>query len=212
MKILDFGSSERLVKKYRLNTPKQIVVKNLKQALNAAKQIRYPLVMKLLSDKLVHKTDVGAVITDIKDDDDLEQAFYALQKVAKKHRIKFEAVLVQEKLKGIEFIVGGKKDPQFGPFVLFGLGGIFTEIIEDISIRICPVSRMDAEEMVNEIRGKKVMDGIRGLPPVNKRQLVETIIKVSKMMEKEKIAEMDLNPVICNENACYCADVRIVRE
>lgn len=212
MKSLGLDATERLAKKYRLTLPRQEFAKSLKQALDAAQSIGYPVVVKLVSPDILHKTEAKGVITGVDDDADLERAFYALQKTAKSNRAAFSGVLVQEKVGGVEMIVGGKIDRQFGPVVLFGTGGILVEMINDISMRVIPITKHDAEGMLSEVKGRKIIEGVRGMKPIDKDILVDLILKVGRIMEREKVVEMDLNPVICNEKGCYCVDMRVMKE
>jgi acyl-CoA synthetase (NDP forming) len=120
-------------------------------------------------------------------------------------------ILLQKQMKrGIELYIGGMKDPTFGYMVLFGIGGIYVEVFKDISARICPINENDVKDMINELNAKKIILGFRG-KQVNIDELSSLIIKVSRMIEKEKIRELDLNPVKADENGCYIIDARIVR-
>ena len=212
MKMLDFNKSEKLARKYKLSLPKQELAKNLKQAIDASKKIKYPLVIKLISPDLIHKTDMKAVMMDIRNEEELEECFYTLQKSAKNNKARFDGVLIQERIHGAELIIGGKKDVQFGSVVIFGIGGIMVEIMNDITMKIIPLTRKDGENMLEEIKGKNILEGVRGMGPVNKKELVDLLLKMSRIMETEKIEEIDLNPVMCNPKGCYCVDIRVLKE
>ncbi len=212
MKMLDFNKSEKLARKYKLTLPKQELAKSLKQAIDSSKRIKYPLVIKLISPDLIHKTDMKAVMMDIRNEQELEDCFYTLQKNAKHNKAKFDGVLIQERIHGAELIVGGKRDPQFGSVVMFGVGGIMVEVMNDVTMRIVPLTRKDGENMLREIKGKKILEGVRGMGPVNKKDLVDLLLKMSRVMERENIEEIDLNPVMCNPKGCYCVDIRVLKE
>ncbi|MBI5046494.1 acetate--CoA ligase family protein, partial [Candidatus Micrarchaeota archaeon] len=125
---------------------------------------------------------------------------------------KIDGVLVQKMArKGIELIIGGKKDPQFGHMVVLGAGGIYVEIFRDISARICPIARSDVEEMIGELKSHPLLEGARGAKPINKKKLEELVVRACSFMEKENIMEMDLNPVVFDENGCDIIDARFRR-
>jgi hypothetical protein len=122
---------------------------------------------------------------------------------------KIEGVIVQKMArKGVELIIGGKKDPQFGQMLVLGLGGIYVEIFKDVSARICPVEAKDVEEMISELKSHPLLEGARGKKPINKKELEKLVIRASQFMIKEDIKEMDLNPVICDEFGCDIIDAR----
>jgi Acyl-CoA synthetase (NDP forming) len=125
---------------------------------------------------------------------------------------RIDGMLVQKMArKGIELIIGGKKDPQFGHMVVLGLGGVYVEIFRDITARICPVRKEDVEEMIRELKAHPLITGTRGEKPINKEALVRLIIKTCKFIEKEDIKELDLNPVIFDSEGCDIVDARMVK-
>jgi acyl-CoA synthetase (NDP forming) len=125
---------------------------------------------------------------------------------------KIDGVLIQKMArKGVELIVGGKKDPQFGHMIVVGIGGIYVEIFRDISARICPVEEKDVEEMISELKSHPLLEGARGKRPINKKALTDLVIKTSQFMIKEDIKEMDLNPVVVDENGFDIVDARFKR-
>ncbi|VVC72102.1 Acetate--CoA ligase [ADP-forming] I [uncultured archaeon] len=127
-------------------------------------------------------------------------------------KARVQGMLVQKMVKqGIELIIGGRRDPQFGPIVMFGLGGIFVEILRDVSIRVCPVTRAEADEMIDEIKGSPLLHGARGTVPVDTGKLARMLVNVSKMLyENREICEFDLNPVIADAKGVLAVDVRVV--
>jgi succinyl-CoA synthetase beta subunit len=182
------------------------VVRTKTQLFRAAERIGYPLVLKAWDKSIIHKTDVGGVILDNWSASMLETGFDHL-------RSKFGDinVLVQRQVKkGLELYVGGIDDAVFGHMVVFGIGGIYVEVFKDITARICPITEKDVYDMIDEVKTKKIMLGYRG-KPVNIKKLATLIVKVSKMIEKENIKELDLNPIKVDENDCVVIDARIVR-
>ncbi len=204
--LLNINESEQLIKKHGIEFAKAIPAKNEKELKKAMEKIGFPLVMKIISSKIVHKTDTGGVITDITDKEHSIQAFKKMKKLKG-----FDGVLIQEMLEGHEIIIGGKQDPQFGPTILFGMGGIFVELYKDVSLRICPITRKDAKEMIKEIKGYKILKGYRGQKGTNLKKIEDYLMIVSKMMETEDIKELDLNPLIATEKTIKAIDARIVK-
>ena len=198
-----------LLRKYGIPAAEYEVVKGPDAAAKAAKRIGYPVVLKLDSPDIVHKTEKGAVAAGIKDEAMLRSSLKAMLRRAGKARIR--GIVVQEQCHGKEIIIGGADDPQFGDVVLFGLGGIFVEVLKDVAVRVTPITRRDAEKMVREIEGYPVLAGVRGERGVNTKAIVEAIMKVSKMVDKERqIKELDINPLFVDEKGVKAADVRVV--
>jgi acyl-CoA synthetase (NDP forming) len=199
--MLSVEESLELLKKHKLPVADFKVVSSESAAVAAARDFGFPVVMKIISEKHSHKTDVGGVLTHLCDADDVKGAFRKLSRLSKE-------IMVQKHIDGIETIVGLKHDPTFGCVVLFGLGGIFVEAVRDVSFRVCPISKKDASEMIREIKGSKVLLGFRG-KKCDLEALKDMIISVSHLASKEKIKEMDLNPVIVNSRNAWIADARI---
>jgi len=215
MQLFDFNKTINLLDKYKIHYPKSKIAKTLEQAKKFAKEIRFPVVLKIISKDIVHKSDFGGVKANIKDEDELVSAYEGIVKSVKKKlpRAKIEGILVQKMEQGTEVIIGMKNDPQFGPVLMFGLGGIFVEVLKDISFRVAPINVHEAEEMVNEIKGSKILKGARGEKPVKISALVDLLMKVSKLsIENKKIVELDLNPVFVDEKSAKVVDVRIMVE
>ncbi len=180
---------------------------NSKDALNYAHRIKFPVVLKIASDNLLHKSDVNAVRININ-----EENFFREYMNLSSMKIKKEGILVQKFVNGKYIIIGVKKDLTFGHVILVGLGGIFAEVIKDTSLRVLPINRKDAFEMLKELKGYEILKGYRG-EKVNLNHVVEVIMKVSKLVEKHpKISELDLNPLVANEINCKIVDARIVFE
>jgi succinyl-CoA synthetase beta subunit len=209
MKILAEAKAEQLISKF-LPVAKSILTRNVEQAVKFAKT--YPVVIKLISPKALHKTEVGGVKM-IRDEKELRDEFSSMIAFAKKKKLPLEGVLVQEYLGGREFIIGIKKDPAFGHVIMFGFGGIFVEVFKDVSFRVCPITLNDADQMVNELKAKKLYSSFRGDKAVNLKILKNVLVKASQIPEKyPKISELDINPFILDEKQGKVADARIIMD
>jgi acyl-CoA synthetase (NDP forming) len=197
----------KLLEKHGFELLPAELAENKEEASEIAKKIRYPVAMKVISSEIEHKTDFGGVRLGIKNKEALERAYDDIMDNAGKKKV--EGILIQKMArKGVELIIGGRKDAQFGHMVVLGLGGIYVEIFRDISARICPVEESDVEEMINELKSHPLLEGARGKEPINKGVLKELVVRVCRFMKKENISEMDLNPVICDSKGCDLVDVR----
>ena len=180
------------------------------EAVAAAKKIGYPIVLKVVSPEISHKTDVGGVIVGIKNEAALLLAYREIMENAGSRKV--DGILVQKKArKGIELIIGGKKDAQFGYMIVLGLGGIYVEVFRDISARICPITKADIKEMILELKSHPILMGMRGKKAIHMASLEKLLLGVCRFMEKDDIAEIDFNPVVFNEKGCDIIDVRFER-
>ena len=191
MNILDFD----------LAGPKTVNAKSLEEALHAANQIHYPVVLKINSEEILHKTDVGGVRTGILNDDELKTAFREILENVNRScpQARIDGIIVQETVQeGIEIIVGLIQDPQFGLSIMFGLGGIFAEILKDVTFRILPINAADARSMIREIKGYEVLNGYRNTQKVSEDMLVDLLLKVSKKGYelRNSLEAVDLNPIM----------------
>jgi acetate---CoA ligase (ADP-forming) subunit beta len=179
-------------------------------AAGAAKKIGYPVAMKIVSPEIEHKTDFGGVKINITNEEILRHTYRSIMASARGKRV--DGMLVQKMArKGIELIIGGKKDPQFGHMLVLGLGGIYVEIFKDISARICPLEKSDIEEMISELKAHPIIEGARGRKPIHKKKIVELVLSTCRFMQKEDLKELDLNPVVCDEKGCDIVDARFLR-
>ena len=212
--LMDLEKSFAILKRYSVPCAKWKIAKNANSAARAAKNLGFPVAMKVSSKKIVHKSDVGGVKVNLADEQEVISSFNEIvQNAKKKLHIRPEGVLVQKMETGTEVIVGLKRDPQFGPTVVFGLGGIFVEVLKDVSLRIAPLTKDDCLDMVKELKGYKILSGARGRKPVNIDAIVRILMAASKIgMKNEHIMEMDLNPVMVNEKSANVVDVRIITE
>ncbi len=192
-----------LIKKYGIPVVQHSFVKNERVLEAGLKKIGFPAIMKVSGRKIIHKTELGGIVTVNNE----QEAGTALKKLLAIPGA--EKVLVQKKLEGVEVIVGAKRDLQFGAVVVFGLGGIYTEIIKDVSFRICPLAPEEAEQMIKTIKGYEILAGARG-KSVNIEALKDVLVKVCRLASREQIKEMDINPLFINEEGCWAVDVRIV--
>lgn len=199
---------------YGIPTPRAVLVKTPEEARDYADKVGYPLVAKIVSPDITHKSDVGGVKLFI---NSREEAYNAvkeiLENVSKRAPgSRIEGVIIYRMAPpGLEVIVGGIRDDVFGPTVMFGLGGIFVEVMRDVSFRIYPITIEDALEMINEIRSSAILNGYRGQPPVDKYALADIIVKTSKLLaENEEIEAVDLNPVIAYQQGAIAVDVRVI--
>jgi acyl-CoA synthetase (NDP forming) len=186
------------------------------QAVALSQQLGFPVVLKIVSVDVVHKTDAGGVILGLKTTVQVGKAWDEIMKSVKKAfpEAKIEGVSVQPMAKpGVEVIIGMSKDAQFGPVLMFGLGGIFVEIIKDVSFRIVPLLKRDAGEMVREIKGFPLLKGYRGSEPVDIENLENLLLKVSEFVEKTpEIKELDLNPIFAYKDGAVAVDARVILE
>lgn len=203
-----------VVKYYGIPVPEVGLAKSPEEAGEIADKIGYPVVLKIVSPDITHKSDVGGVIVGLKTKEDvIEGAKKILENVSKKaSNARITGVLVQKMVPyGLEVIVGGLRDNIFGAIVMFGLGGIFVEVLRDVSFRVAPISIDDALEMINEIRSHKLLEGYRGKPPVNKKALANIVVGVSKLLlENPEIESIDLNPIMAFPDKAIVADARII--
>ena len=204
-----------LLKAYGIPTPDYAVARDEEEAVRATEKIGYPVAAKIVSPQIVHKTDIGGVILGITDPQGVREACRRLREVVKRvPYAELEGVLIQKMVpKGVELIVGAVYDEIFGHVVAFGLGGIFTELYKDISMRIAPIDEQDAVEMIREVKAYKLLTGFRGMPPRDIPAIVDILIKFSRLVEDNpEIREADLNPVIALEEGkgAYVVDARFI--
>ncbi|MFN3622114.1 MAG: acetate--CoA ligase family protein, partial [Nitrososphaerales archaeon] len=198
-----------LIRRYGITAASEEVVFQENEAVEAAERIGYPVAMKLASEKIAHKTDVGGVRLWIASRQQAVQAFNHLIKVAEKLGVKEDGVVVQETVQGLELIIGSKFDGVFGPIVTVGIGGVLTEVIRDFTVFVSPVEEDEAEMMLNSLRFSKLLEGFRGLPPVDREILRKTIVNFSKILsENPSISQLEINPLTVNGEKALAVDVR----
>lgn len=210
-------ASKAILKEHGISVPEEYVAKSETEALKAAKTIGYPLVLKIDSPDIPHKTDIGGVKLGIKNDAELKNAFNEIMNNAKRHKpdARVNGVLIQKMLpKGTEIIVGVNRDPQFGPMVLVGLGGVFVEVFKDVALYPAPLNKNETLEMIKSLTAYKLFTGYRGSEPLDVEALAETIVKVGDLaVKRSDIKELDINPLFVypkGQGVC-AADALIVR-
>jgi len=214
-KLLEHEAYEVLVE-YKFPVPKFGLAKNEDEAAKIADSIGYPVVLKVVSPDIVHKSDVGGVLLNLRNADEVREGFKRIMLNVRERapNAKVEGVLIQEMVPPeLEVIVGSTRDPIFGPVVMFGLGGIFVEVLKDVSFRVAPLTPVDADEMIREIKAYRILEGYRGMPPRDLEAIKDILLKTSKLMlEVEEIQDIDLNPVMvfARGKGAKIADARII--
>lgn len=206
--------SKRILDEAGIPVAKTQLAETADAASKIAGDIGFPVVLKIVSPNVTHKSDVGGVRVSLESPADVKAAFDEIIASVKQHQpdARIEGVAVQKMAaQGTEVIIGVSKDPQFGPVVMFGLGGIFVEVLKDVAFRIIPLEERDAKQIVREIKGFAVLEGIRGQPAADLGALEGLILKVSQFIEAHpEIEELDLNPVFAYPDGCIAVDARIV--
>ena len=203
--------AKQFLKTYQIPVTRERAVTD-KEGLKAAiEEIGFPLVLKGCASTIAHKTGKGLIEVDIRN---MEEALGAFQNIMARMTGEDSQVLVQEMIKGQrELVVGLTRDPQFGPCVMFGLGGIFTEVLKDISFRVAPLEKHDALEMMSEIKAHKILDAVRGMPEADRDLLADILIKVGRIgLENDAIKEIDINPLILSGSKPVAVDALVVLE
>lgn len=215
-KVLLENEAKTLCSEYGIPVTKFILSTTCKETVIAAQQIGFPVVLKIVSPDIIHKSDSGGVKLDLKNSTEVEKAFAEIMKNVKKYNknARIVGILVQEMAKpSIEVIVGAVKDPQFGQTLMFGLGGVFVEILKDVTFRVAPIIEEEALEMITEVKAYPLLKGYRNTPPVDINSLTKLLINTSKLIiENPEIKELDLNPVIIYEKGLKVVDARIILE
>ncbi len=204
------------LKQYQIPYPECGVACNADEAVDLAEKLGYPVVLKVVSVDIPHKSDVGGVVVNLNPSDEVREGVQNIMQLAKKidSMPLIEGVLVcSQAAEGVEVIIGALDDAVFGPTIMFGLGGVFTEVLKDVSFRVAPLRRDDAQEMIKEIKGYPIIRGTRGEPGVDINKLIDLLLKVSKMViECREIKELDLNPVRVYKNDLIVLDARIMKK
>jgi len=206
---------QEILRAYGLPLPQSALAKTEQEAVKIAKKIGYPVVLKIASPQIIHKSDAGGVKVNIQNDKDACSAFKEIIKNAKKYNKNavIKGVLVVEMVKGgKEMIIGSKQEPGFGPVLMLGMGGIYVEILKDVTFRLAPVTDKEAEDMITSIKTKKLLEGVRGEKPSDLAKLSECIQRLSQLVtDFTEIKELDMNPVLVMEKGkgCKILDVRI---
>jgi len=199
--------AKALLKSAGLEVPDHTLAESAGEAVEFAEGNGYPVVAKVVSPKIIHKTEVSGVEVGVSDPEKLKKAFARFSEMDG-----FAGMLVEQMLSGTELIVGAKNDSQFGPVILIGMGGIGVEIYQDTSIRMAPLKANDVKSMISELKARQLIEGFRGSVPVNMKKLTDLVTGFSELAIsiEGRFESIDLNPVICTGEACIIADARII--
>ena len=203
--------SKQVLAPYRIPVTREELVDNVEDLFKVAAKIGYPVVIKGCSADISHKTEKGLIRVDVRNDEEASSAF---KEITAAMDGADTSVLVQQMVKGQrELVVGLTCDPQFGPCVMFGLGGVFTEVLKDTAFRVAPLEKRDALQMMQEIKAHEILEAVRGMVPADKDMLAEILITVGQIgIENEVIKEIDINPVIISDGKPVAVDALVVLE
>ena len=208
--------SKQILKEAGIDSTGIRLAKTRDEAISLSKEIGFPVVLKIVSPDVLHKTDAGGVKLGLDDEEAVGKAFDEIISAIKKNEpnANIHGVSVQNMARpGVEVIIGMSKDPQFGPVLMFGLGGIMVEVLKDVSFRIVPLTKRDAREMIREIKGYPILEGYRGQEPANIALLEDMLLKVSELADsRPEIKELDINPIFIYRDSALAIDARVILE
>ncbi len=213
---LDEASGKRLLAAYGIAIPNSMLVSGAAEVAAVFSKLKPPVVIKVVSPDVLHKSDAGGVKVGIATPQEAAAAIEAMMVSPAISAARIDGFLVEEMAPaGQEMVIGGVRDPQFGPLVMVGLGGIFVEVLADVAFRICPIDRRDAEEMLDELKGAAILKGTRGRKPVSREAIVEALLRIAGeggllMQHADDIKEADVNPLIVSEQGAVAVDARFV--
>ena len=211
MRQLPFEQAKHILRKYDVEFAESEITASESHAVKAAQRIGFPVVLKIDSPDVIHKTDSGMVVLNVNSVSGVHDAFREIMKKAKRKKAHVNGVLVQKQGSGYEVIVGAKRDAQFGPVIVFGMGGVFVEVMKDVTMRIAPVSRSEAAKMIKETKAYELLKGARGGVKANVDAVAALIARVSNvMMDNNEIIELDLNPCFADGVKCVAVDARVM--
>lgn len=202
---MDAYQSLEFLKKQGLPVLSYYLARNERELVEYSNKIGFPLVLKLVSSRFTHKIDVGGVLVGAKNKVECINFFNKMKEFSG-----FRGVLVQKLFSGTEVIIGVKKDPVFGQVVMFGLGGIFVQVFNDVTFRVCPITQAEARKMISEVKSHKLLEGVRTGKRLNIPLLASIISKVSELSVKSDIKELDINPFTLNDSLGFVVDARII--
>jgi acetyl-CoA synthetase (ADP-forming) len=208
-KNLSEHQSKLFLKAYGIPVTREEMAASPDEAVKIAKKMGFPVVLKGESPELTHKTEMNVIELNLSTEDDVRKAY---DRIMSTGVVPKGGILVQEMIKGQrELVVGLSRDPQFGPCVMFGLGGIYTEILRDVSFRVAPLTEFDAMQMMDEIKAKKILDEFRGKPAVDRSVLAKTLIAVGQIgLDHDEVKELDINPLIISGNQPVAVDALVI--
>ena len=213
-KVITEESSKSILKSYGVKVPPFALATSAEDAAKQAKKIGFPLVMKVVSPQILHKTDVGGVKVGINNVADVKKTFNDMYgRLSKKKGVNVKGILLEKMVpKGVELIVGIQNDPQFGPMIMAGLGGVMTEVFKDVAFRMLPITTSDAKSMINELKGSKLLKGFRGSAPVDLNMVAKMLVDIGKLGvdNADYINSIDFNPVIVYPKSHFVVDAKII--
>jgi 3-hydroxypropionyl-CoA synthetase (ADP-forming) len=211
-KVITEESAKEILSEYEIRVPRYALVANADEAVNKAKELGYPLVAKIVSPQILHKTDIGGIRVGLKSEAEVRQTFEDLYtRLSKQYKVK--GVLLERMVtQGIELIVGLQNDSQFGPVIMVGLGGIYTEIFKDVVFRILPITNAEATSMIEDLRGKQILKGFRGAEPIDIEMLSNALVKIGRLGTDMAAyyESIDFNPVIVYPNDYSVVDAKMI--
>jgi acetyl coenzyme A synthetase (ADP forming)-like protein len=210
---LDLALATEVMRSAGIRYNRSATVADEDEAVTAAEEIGYPVVLKLISPDVVHKSDVGGVVLNVIDEGGVREACVSIRRRVRAHhpRARITGFTVEEQVTGTEVIVGMSRDPDFGPLLMVGMGGVFVEVYKDVAFRLVPLERRDAFDMIAEIRAQALLDGARGRPVLDRAELAELLMRVNALVqEAPEIEELDLNPLVMTRDGLVAIDARVV--
>ncbi|MBI4328981.1 MAG: acetate--CoA ligase family protein [Chloroflexi bacterium] len=214
--VLTEEESKRLLREAGIPVTETRLAASRRAAQATAKELGFPVVLKLASPDITHKSDVGGVRLSLKSASEVGKAYDEILASAREKapRARIQGVTVQPMAPpGVEVIAGMSKDPQFGPVLMFGLGGVAVEVLKDVAFRIVPLTRRDAAQMIREIKSYPLLTGFRSIPPVDLKALEEILLRLSELADATpELAEIDLNPIVATQSGAVAVDARVVLE
>ena len=213
---LDESAGKQLLAAHGVKVPQSRVAKGVADVDAVMNGLQTPLVVKVMSPDILHKSDAGGVKINLHSAAEVKAAIEGMLNAPKIKGVRIEGFLIEEMAPaGHELVIGGLRDPQFGPLVMVGLGGIFVEILKDVSFRLCPIERIDAEEMIAELKGAAILKGARGTKPASMEAIIDVLLKVGGengllMQHAADISEADINPLIVSDTAAVAVDARFI--
>ncbi len=213
---LDESAGKQLLSGYGINVPQSRVAKGVAEVEAVMNGLKTPVVVKVMSPDILHKSDAGGVKINLRSAAEVKAAIEGMLSAPQIKGVRIDGFLIEEMAPaGHELVIGGLRDPQFGPLVMVGLGGIFVEILKDVSFRLCPITRIDAEEMIAELKGAAILKGARGSKPASMEAIIDVLLKVGGdngllMQHAADISEADINPLIVSDTAAVAVDARFI--
>jgi succinyl-CoA synthetase beta subunit len=213
---IDERAGKQLLSSYGVTVPRSLVVTRVEEVDAAMNALKTPVVVKVMSPNILHKSDVGGVQLHLHSAAEVASAIRGMLDDPRIKDARIEGFLIEEMAPaGHELVVGGLRDPQFGPLIMVGLGGIFVEVLKDVSFRLCPITRIDAEEMLAELKGAAMLHGARGTKPASIDAIIEVLLNVGGdqgllMQHAADICEADINPLIVSDTAAIAVDARFI--